>query len=157
VLSELIDAGCPITSAEVGQKLDLGGGAWLEVVAVGERGAVILVSYDRARFLLAPGADPKLISEVAQTKRIGSVNAVLLPDGGFSAVNQPEWLERFRPEVALISVEAGNSRGLPSPEVLEVLEGTTILRTDRNGWIELATDGIQLWVQVEKPEGEGIP
>ena len=29
-------------------------------------------------------------------------------------------------------------------------KSTTLLRTDRNGWITLSTDGTQLWVDVEK-------
>jgi beta-lactamase superfamily II metal-dependent hydrolase len=50
----------------------------------------------------------------------------------------------------MISVEAGNSRGLPSPTVLEALEGTTVLRTDLHGWVELTSDGEHLWVEVER-------
>ena len=38
----------------------------------------------------------------------------------------------------------------PGPQVLETLQGYNLLRTDRNGWIELVTDGEQLWVEVEK-------
>jgi hypothetical protein len=30
------------------------------------------------------------------------------------------------------------------------LAGTTLLRTDWNGWIEVSTDGIGMWVDVEK-------
>ena len=45
---------------------------------------------------------------------------------------------------------AGDREGLPSPETLEALEGYTLLRTDRNGWIELTTDGEQMWVEVER-------
>jgi hypothetical protein len=30
--------------------------------------------------------------------------------------------------------------------MLELLQGYTVLRTDRNGWIELSTDGEQMWV-----------
>jgi beta-lactamase superfamily II metal-dependent hydrolase len=52
--------------------------------------------------------------------------------------------------VALISVEAGNRGGLPSPETLASLSGTTVLRTDLSGWIELTSDGKQLWVEVER-------
>jgi hypothetical protein len=29
----------------------------------------------------------------------------------------------------------------------ETLEGYTLLRTDQNGWIELSTDGEQMWVE----------
>jgi len=37
-----------------------------------------------------------------------------------------------------------------NPETLEAVEGYTLLRTDQNGWIELSTDGEQMWVEVEK-------
>jgi len=30
------------------------------------------------------------------------------------------------------------------------LQGFTLLRIDQNGWIELTTDGEQLWVEVER-------
>jgi beta-lactamase superfamily II metal-dependent hydrolase len=86
----------------------------------------------------------------------GAVTAVLLADGGYVAVNPPEWLTRLQPWVALISVEAGNPRGLPSPETLRALAGTTILRTDLNGWIDLTSDGENLWAEVERVSGEGL-
>jgi hypothetical protein len=35
-------------------------------------------------------------------------------------------------------------------QVLEALQGYTLLRTSRNGWIELTMDGEQMWVEVEK-------
>ena len=51
---------------------------------------------------------------------------------------------------ALLSVNAGNRRGLPDAETLQVLAGYTVLRTDRNGWIEISTDGQRMWVEVER-------
>jgi hypothetical protein len=33
--------------------------------------------------------------------------------------------------------------------VSALMHGYTILRTDRSGWIELSTDGEQMWVEVE--------
>jgi hypothetical protein len=39
---------------------------------------------------------------------------------------------------------------LPSPETLEAVEGYSLLRTDRNGWIELSKDGEQMWVEVAR-------
>jgi hypothetical protein len=33
---------------------------------------------------------------------------------------------------------------------LEALAGRDLLRTDRNGWVEVETDGEQLWVEVER-------
>jgi len=34
--------------------------------------------------------------------------------------------------------------------VLDSLTGITLLRTDRNGWITVSTDGVGMWVEVEK-------
>jgi hypothetical protein len=41
-------------------------------------------------------------------------------------------------------------RGLPYLEVIGAQGGYTLLHTEWNGWIELTTDGEQLWVQVER-------
>ena len=49
---------------------------------------------------------------------------------------------------ALLSVAAGDPDGLSDPATLEALQGYNLLRTDRNGWIELSTDGNQMWVEV---------
>jgi hypothetical protein len=40
--------------------------------------------------------------------------------------------------------------GLPAQSVLEGLVGTTLLRTDRNGWVAVSTDGVGMGVDVEK-------
>ncbi len=117
---------------------------------MGERGAVLLLTHGHLRVLLAPGADPDLMQELAGSKSIEPVTTVLLADGGNTAVNPPEWLNQLQPRLAMISLDAGNRRGLPSPEVLEALQGTTLLRTDLNGWIELTSDGERMWVEVER-------
>jgi beta-lactamase superfamily II metal-dependent hydrolase len=57
----------------------------------------------------------------------------------------------------LISVAAGNDRGLPSPEVVSWLQGRTVLRTDRDGWIELISDGQLLWAQAERAPSSPAP
>ena len=41
--------------------------------------------------------------------------------------------------------------------VLDELAATTLLRTDRNGWIELSTDGARMWVAVEKNDALETP
>lgn len=61
-----------------------------------------------------------------------------------------EFLAEVDPEVAVISVRAENLFGHPSPEVVERLSGVQVYRTDRQGTIELITDGQKLWVKTEK-------
>ncbi len=50
----------------------------------------------------------------------------------------------------LLSVGSGDRRARPAPEVLQAVQGYTLLRTDQSGWVELMTDGGKLWVEVEK-------
>jgi competence protein ComEC len=76
------------------------------------------------------------------------VTALLLADGGALDLNPPEWIERLRPQVVLLSAAADDAA--PDPEVQAALQGYTLLPTDRNGWIELTTDGVQMWVEVER-------
>ena len=39
---------------------------------------------------------------------------------------------------------------MPEREVLETVEDYALLRTDQNGWIEITTNGKQMWVNVER-------
>jgi competence protein ComEC len=150
LIDQLTEAEIPLVEAEPGHALDLGEGARLEISAVGDQGAVLLLTYGNFRFLLPMGADPDLVTDETLWNDIGSVTGVLLPDGGNETVNPPEWLACLQPQLVVISVDAGNLRGLPSEDMLRSLEGFTVLRTDLNGWIHLRTDGENLWVEVER-------
>jgi beta-lactamase superfamily II metal-dependent hydrolase len=39
---------------------------------------------------------------------------------------------------------------MPDGEVLESLKDYELLRTDLNGWVEITTNGEQMWVNVER-------
>ncbi len=140
----------PVTAAYSGAVLDLGDGASLTVTNVSPRGAVLLVEWQGFRALLPVGInfDSKSAAEISKT--IGPVTALLLADSGYAPSNPQEWISTLHPELAVLSVAAGDPDGLPAQSVLDSLAGTTLLRTDRNGWITLSTDGVGLWVDVEK-------
>jgi len=63
-------------------------------------------------------------------------------------------VEAVRPEVALISVGAGNRYGHPTPETLAALGGITTFRTDRDGTVEVSLDGPGL---VVRAHANGLP
>lgn len=150
LVDDINRAGRSVATIEAGGRIDLGGGAFIEVIAAGEHGSVLQLEHGRWRALLAPGVDPPLMAELLGRGDLPKVNVLLLPDGGFAGVNSPAWLETLNPQLALVSVEAGSRRGLPSPVVLDALAGTTVLRTDVNGWIHVSTDGEQMWTEVER-------
>jgi hypothetical protein len=81
----------------------------------------------------------------------GPLTAWLPAESGYApVVNPPEWIEKLHPRVVLLCVAAVDREGRPAPETLEIEAGYMLLRTDRNGWIELSTDGNQMWVEAEK-------
>ncbi|MEW6030900.1 MAG: ComEC/Rec2 family competence protein [Chloroflexota bacterium] len=140
----------PVALAEPGQRLDLGRGAFLEVLTVGPRGAILLVEWDQFRVVLPIGADFDSLAELEYGQEIGQVSALLLADNGYAPSNPSEWITELRPQAVLLSVDTADLNGRPDAELLETLEGYTLLRTDVNGWVHLSSDGREMWVDVEK-------
>jgi competence protein ComEC len=143
-------AGIAPQMAMPGQALDLGKGAALRMLAVGTRGATLLIEWDHIRMMFPLGMNFDDLEALDYGQSIGNVSALLLADAGYAPSNPPEWIAALRPQAVLISVSAADKEGLPSSETLALLEGYTVLRTDRNGWIELTTDGEQMWVEAER-------
>ena len=94
--------------------------------------------------------DLQIIEALQKDGSLAGVSTLLLSDGGYAPANPQDLIARLHPQLVLLSVEAGNRGGLPDEEVLAAVEGYSLLRTDLNGWIELITDGEQMWVEVEK-------
>jgi competence protein ComEC len=146
----LAEARIPITPAEAGQSLDLGEGATLELLTVTRRGAVLLLEWGEFSALLPIGLDFESLEALMAERGLGTVTALLLAEGGYAPLNTPEWIARWRPQVVLLSVAAGDEAGRPDPETLAAVDGYTLLRTDLDGWIHLSTDGERMWVEVER-------
>ena len=135
---------------QTGQEIDLGECARLEVVSANPRGAVLLLEMGSFRALLPVGVDFEILEALQSDPRLAGVSALLLSDGGYAPANPPELIAHLCPQVVLLSVAAGDRRGLPDEEVIKAVEGYNLLRTDQNGWIELRTDGEQMRVEVER-------
>jgi competence protein ComEC len=144
-------AAIPIHTAEAGQVLDLGQGARLEVLAANRSGAVLLLEWRNFRALLPIGLDENLCQSLLEDPGPLPVNALLLAGSGAADLSPPVWLQAWEPQIVLLSVAAGDRRARPAPEVLQAVQGYTLLRTDQNGWVHLSTDGDQMWVEVERP------
>jgi competence protein ComEC len=149
LLQKIGQAAIPYQLAQAGQSLDLGDGARLRVLGVSRRGAVLMLEWGSFRALLPVGMDFEQMEAMQSGPSLGPVNALLLAEGGLAALNPPDWIAGLRPHYVLLSVEAGGERSVLNLEYEAFLSGYTLLRTDRNGWIHLSTDGEQLWVEVE--------
>ncbi len=140
----------PLTFAAPGYALDLGEGAILRVLTVSERGAILLLEWDHFRALLPLGADAGDLESLQMGRKVGNVTVLLLADAGYAPLNPPAWIGNLRPQLVLLPVAADDRDGRPDRETLDALGGYSLLRTDQHGWIQIATDGRQMWVEVEK-------
>ena len=145
-----IEKNIPITKAETGSELDLGEGAILHVLNVNTRGAVLLLEWNEFRALLPVGMNFSAQEELEYGKGIKTTSLLLIADSGYAPINPPQWFANLNPQLIILSVAAGDPDGLPYESTLEAIEDYPLLRTDYNGWIEVITDGTEMWVEVER-------
>ena len=143
----------PVTIAEKDQTLDLGEGATLRVLTTGPRGSVLLIEWQNFRALLPIGMSFEALDELRNGVSVGPVSVLSLADSGYAPSNPPEWIAHLNAELVVLSVAAGDIDGMPDGEVLEELKDYSLLRTDQSGWIEITTNGQEMWVNVER-QGE---
>jgi competence protein ComEC len=158
VLSEYLTLrGIYIIDAKVGEVLDLGDGATLKMLTVGSRGSVLLLEYQNFRALLPIGISFDALDQLQNGASIGPVSVLSLADSGYLPSNPPEWIQNLNPELIVLSVAAGDENGMPDADVMDAVKDYSVLRTDQNGWIEIATNGQQMWVNVERQSAGPTP
>ena len=145
-----IDNDIPVTQAKTDSELNLGEGAVLQILNVNSRGAVLLLEWNEFRALLPVGMNFNAQEELKYGEDIKSTSLLLIADSGYAPINPPEWIANLNPQLIILSVAAGDPDGLPHEGTLEAVEDYPLLRTDYNGWIEVITDGTEMWVEVEK-------
>ena len=106
-----------------------------------EESVVLLVQYGRSRVVFTGDAGVPVESRLAG--RVGDVDVLKIGHHGSRSGTSAAWLTELAPEVAVVSVGAGNRYGHPAPEVLERLagRGVRVYRTDRQGTITITLDG----------------
>lgn len=114
---------------------------------------VLLAEYGAHRVLLT--GDAEADQEAWLVQRWGSaLRADVLKVGhhGSRSSTTAEFLAQVQPTLALISVGAGNRYGHPSPMVLNALvdAGVTVVRTDEEGAVVLASDGREWLVRTTR-------
>ena len=139
-----------VVSAEPEQVLDLGEGATMRVLTTGPRGAILLIQWQSFRALLPIGMSFEAMDELHNGTSVGSVSILSLADSGYAASNPSDWIVNLNPELVVLSVDAADQNGMPDGEALESVKDYELLRTDQNGWIEITTNGEQMWVNVER-------
>lgn len=140
----------PVHTAQSGDELDLGDGARLRALAVSPSGAILVVEWHNFRAVLPIGVSFDMYAKIKFGRQIGPVTALLLTQSGYAPSNPDWWLTTLDPQMVLLSVAAGDPDGLPAPELVTALKDANLLRTDAHGWIDLATNGQDTWITVER-------
>ena len=109
---------------------------------------MLRLRYGNETLLLPGDAEKQVEREILSENGPEAMRADVLKIGHHGSKNSttPEFLAAVQPSVGIISAGEDNPYGHPSPELLERLEnaGIRILRTDRNGAVQVMTDGRQL-------------
>jgi competence protein ComEC len=110
-----------------------------------EDSIVLSVRLGEVTFLLAGD----VLGEAEAALDVPLSLAVKVPHHGSRSSSAPAFVRRAAPRVALVSAGARNPFGHPHPEVIAryTRAGALVLRTDRDGAVEVATDGAHLWAR----------
>ncbi len=111
------------------------------------------LSFGRRTFLL-----PGDITEISESRLVNSAfdlksDVLFVPHHGGSRSSSIPFLEKVRPQMAVISCGFDNVFRFPHPETLRRFEllGTRIYRTDRDGAVTIVTNGNDLQSSVFRP------
>jgi competence protein ComEC len=164
-LSVIEEKGIKHDRAQAGQRIDLGGGATLEVLNpppdflegtesdIDNNGVVLHLKMGEISFLLTADlygyGELYLVCERMELKS----TVLQVSHHGSSTSTSEIFLAAVDPQVAVISAGADNPFGHPSDEVMakltERLGEDGIYLTSERGTITFTTDGKKLWVETE--------
>jgi competence protein ComEC len=151
----------PYRRAEAGMSLTVADGLRLQVLHpptrlmantasdINNNSEVIRLQYGQFSVLLA--GDVMMEAENALLASGQSLDSLVLkvPHHGGDTSLSVSFLDEVDPELAIISVGADNRFGHPDQVTMEKLEGIATYRTDRDGSIQVVTDGERYWVRTE--------
>jgi competence protein ComEC len=125
-----------------------GAGREPNLLTTNNRSLVLRLQFKNRSFLLA--GDIAKEAEARLLREGYSLEADLLkiPHHGSSSSSAPPFLERVKPDYAILTVSERNIGRLPDAEVMERYgeQGVKVFRTDRHGAITVHTDGDKMEV-----------
>ena len=145
----------PDILAKKGMRLDLGGGAVLDILfpnrdvwgwETNDGSTVVKLSYKNTSFILTGDATTKTEKLILEDNPKSLLKSDILKVGhhGSNTSSSLEFLQAVAPTEALISVGLNNKYGLPKQETLDKLLqiGAKIFRTDQLGTILIKCDNM---------------
>ncbi|MFN2215560.1 MAG: ComEC/Rec2 family competence protein, partial [Anaerolineales bacterium] len=147
---DLETSGIPIIQSDTGMVMDLGDGAFLDILTVNSHGMVLMLKWNEFTALLPIEMDFDNLSNLLKDPELDNVSLYLVSSSGYLPLNPIEWIDKLNPNLGILTVSSSDTLLLPDQETMIALEPYPILRTDYNGWIKVSTDGNQIWVESER-------
>ena len=147
--------GISVLKLQQGQKLQFGD-ATMEILSPepgaegtdpNEEGLVIELCYGKFRGLFTGDIGEE--TEKKLLPRLDDVDFLKVGHHGSRYSSCQEFLDRIRPEAAVISCSESNTYGHPSPETIKRLEqnGIKTMYTMKSGAVTVSTDGGHMWLE----------
>ncbi len=111
---------------------------------VNNASVVGLLRIGRFAALLTGDAEAPVEALLAARQQLSAVDVLKVAHHGSHSGTTPAFVAAIHPALGLVSVGIGNEYGHPSPDTIRVLgdAGVAVLRTDRDGAVEVRSDGL---------------
>ncbi|MCD6290622.1 MAG: DNA internalization-related competence protein ComEC/Rec2 [Anaerolineae bacterium] len=148
--------------AQRGARIHMGDGVWLDVLHPpahlllntqaddNNNSLVVRLGYGHICVLLTGDAEREAELSMITSGQPLRCPILKVSHHGSAGATSPEFLAAVMPQIAIFQVGRDNPFGHPAPAVLKRLAHTRIYRTDRDGTIELITDGVHIWLRTER-------
>jgi competence protein ComEC len=160
-LENLAKHGVPRTYAQRGMRLPVGD-LTLTVLNPGatpltgtasdgnNNAAVLRLDYGQTSLLLTGDAEQEAEADMLAAGLPLRADVLKVGHHGSNGSSSLPFLAAVTPRLAVIEVGTDNTFGHPHPDVLKRLAGVEVLRTDRNGRIEVVSDGKRVWTKTTR-------
>lgn len=152
------DKKVPFLIVDKAQTINLGGVAKIDILYPSESfldktvddlnqtSIVFKLTYGRNRFLFTGDAGEPVEKRLLEQSDDLSADLLKVGHHGSKYSTSEEFLEKVRPQMAIIEVGKNNDFGHPSLRAIKRLErlGAEIFRTDLNGTIKAVSDGVNI-------------
>lgn len=141
---------------QAGDRIDMGGvelrvhhpgvADWQRQKVRNDDSLVIELRYGQVSMLLTGDIGGEVEQGLLPALDLLPIVVLKSPHHGSGTSSSEQFIQKVRPRFVLISCGRANPYGHPVPQVLQRYEqaGSTILRTDRDGQIDIETDGIRI-------------
>lgn len=119
-----------------------------EEITSNDGSIVILLEYKNSSFLLTGDLEKQGELSLVKQGLLSEVDILKVGHHGSKTSTSPDFLQKVRPEISVISSGKHNSYNHPAPEIVALLHAANsrVYRTDELGTLHFASDGEKIWI-----------